>query len=203
MSGHSQIVLDSDVETLIARPTNIERLTLDRARRHIDKLLEHAQLDGIGERIIDEHRTRDERKRKITRVDGEALANLVMQAWLATPELGLVGDIVMNERSGVEMLDGRTGSTRHVIVTADCLACEHADERAMPLARIVRELGKRPVEVAPHVRMRALAKELRHVAIEGCRLLVQEFLEDMIDHGVTHASAVTRRHLPPLLLARP
>ena len=182
MSSHREVILDGDIEALIARPTDIECLALNRARRHVDKLLEHAQLDCIGERVVDEHRTRDERERKVAGVDGKSFANLMMQTGLATPELGIIGDVVVNERSGVEVLDGGTGGAGLIVIPANRLAREHANKRTMALARIVRELGKWPVEVAPHVGMRTLSEELGHVAVEARCLFVQKLLEDMIDH---------------------
>ena len=127
----------------------------------------------------------------------------MVQAGLATPELRLIGDIVMNERGGVEVLDSRTGSTRHVIIAANCLAREHADERTMTLASVVRELGKRPVKIAPHIGMRALSEELGHVTVEARSLVVQELLEDMIDHRAAHTSATTRRRIASYSPASP
>lgn len=172
MRRHGQVVLDGDVEALVARPADIERLTLDRARGHVDELLEHAQLDRVRKRVVHEHRSRDKRQREVARVDGKALADLMVKAWLATPELGLVGNIIVDEGGRVKMLDGRAGGARHLIITPDGPACEHADERTVALAGVVRELGKRPVEIAPHVRMSALSEKLGHVAIEARRLFV-------------------------------
>ena len=41
---HHEVVVDAEVEAGVACPTDVERLTLDRARRHVDELAQHAQL---------------------------------------------------------------------------------------------------------------------------------------------------------------
>ena len=77
----------------------------------------------------------------------------MMEAGLAATQVGLVRDVVMEKRRRMEVLDGRSRRHRARDVTANRRAGREADERAMPLARILREAHEGVVEVAVDVRI--------------------------------------------------
>ena len=76
-----------------------------------------------------------------------------MQAGLAAAQLGLVGDVVVNEGRGMEVFDGGGGSGGAVGVASHGQAGREADERAVALARVLAVMIERIVQVAIHIPM--------------------------------------------------
>ena len=58
--GHQQVVLDGEVEAVVSRPADVERLALDGASGHVDEFGEHAQFDGVVETGVVNHGAGDQ-----------------------------------------------------------------------------------------------------------------------------------------------
>ena len=101
-------------------------LALDRAARHFDQLADHAHLYHVAQQRVVDYRTVDQGQRKVSHIDGKPYALGKMQAGLATAQLGLVGDVIVNECRRVEMLDSRRGARGELHVPA---------KRGMPRSR--------------------------------------------------------------------
>ena len=159
MVGHQQVVLNGEVEAIVAGPADVERLALDSASGHIDELGENPQLDVVFHAWVVHNGAGDERKRQVPRVDREPLALSDVQARLASASLRGVLDVVVDERSGVEVLDG--GSRRVGLggVAADRLTSEQAYEEADCACPHLRCSRPRARSGALHVRMRAVGEE--------------------------------------------
>ncbi len=124
MVGHQEVVLDGQVEAVVARPADVERLSFDRARGHVDEFGKYPELDVVIHARIVNHRAGDQRQREVARVDGQTLALADVEARLSSAGLGGVLDVVVDERGGVEVLDGSRGRVRLGGVPADRLARE-------------------------------------------------------------------------------
>ena len=74
-----------------------------------------------------------------------------MQAGLAAAQLGLVGDVVVDEGRGMEVLNGRGGGGGTVGVAAHGQTGREANERTMTLARVLAVMIERIVQVAVHI----------------------------------------------------
>ena len=151
--GHDQVVFRRDVVAAVTRPSDVERLAFDGAAGHVDELGDDAHLRGIVEVLIRHHRAVDEGQREVARVDGQPHALGEVHARLAAAKLGLVGDVVVNESRGLEMLDSRGGSGSAIGIAAHGQAGREADERAVALARVLTVMVERIVQVAIHVPM--------------------------------------------------
>ncbi len=68
--------------------------------------MQNAQLGGVVEVGIVDDRAGDQREREVAGVDRQALAFSDVQARLASAGLRGVFDVVVDERRGVEVLDG-------------------------------------------------------------------------------------------------
>ncbi len=177
MVRHHQVVLDAEIEPVVARPPDVESLALDGASGHVHELLQHEKL-GVGvEAGIVDHGARDEREGKVTRVDRETLPFADVEARLASAGQRGVLDIVVDERRGMEVLDGRRRRPRLRGVATHGVACQQADERAVALAGIRVVVRQRIVEVPVHVRMGAAREEGAEVLFELLRVALQVELE--------------------------
>ena len=133
MRRHAQVVVHSEVKAPVTHPTQIERLALDGALHHIDELTQNPQLDAVLERVIAQDGVGHERERIVAAVDGKARALGDVQTRHAAAHVAVVGDVVVNERGGLEVLDGGCSADSAVEVTTHGLRRQHANERAMPL----------------------------------------------------------------------
>ena len=97
VDGHGEIVLGRDVVAAVAGPAQIERLTLHRAAGHGDELLDNAHLHGVLEQRVVHHRTVYHGKRQVAHIDGQPQPLGEVQAGLAAAQLGLVGDVIVDE----------------------------------------------------------------------------------------------------------
>jgi hypothetical protein len=60
VARHHEVVVNREIEAVVARPADVERLALDGARGHLHELLEHPQAALGGERVVVHHRAGDE-----------------------------------------------------------------------------------------------------------------------------------------------
>ena len=119
----------------------------------------------------------DQGQRQIAHVDGQADALGEVQARLAAAQLGLVGDVVVDEGGGVEVLDGCRRARRALHVAAHRQAGREADQRTMALAAVFAVRLQGIVEVAIHIGMRARGKVGVHQLPYALRVVVEIFLE--------------------------
>ena len=95
-----------------------------------------------------------------------------MHAGLAAAQLSVVGDVVVDERTRLEMLDGCRGAASALKATAHCSCGEHADKRAVALAGIGGKCRKRRVQVALDVgRGRLSVKERGQIVVDLVKVL--------------------------------
>ena len=175
--GHDQVVFRRDVVAAVTRPSDVERLAFDGAAGHVDELGDDALLRGSVEVLIRHHRAVDEGQREVARVDGQPHALGEVHARLAAAKLGLVGDVVVDEGRGMKVLDGGRGAGRARHVTAHGATGREADERAMALAAVLAVRHERLVQVAVHVRVRALRDEGVHQVAHAVGVRRQVLLE--------------------------
>ena len=123
-------------------------MTLDGADDHLGKLVEHAQLHVGLQRGVVENRLGDHGERQVATIDGKARALGEVHAGLAAAQLSVVGDIVVDERARLEMLDSCRGAAGALKATAHCGCGEHADKRTVALAGVGRKSRERRVQVA-------------------------------------------------------
>ena len=71
-----------------------------------------------------------------------------VHAGLAAAQLPVIGDVVVDERTRLEVLDGRRGAAGALKAAAHCGGGEHADERAVAFAGIGGKRRKRSVQIA-------------------------------------------------------
>ncbi len=145
---HVQVVINRDIKAPVTDPTQVERLTLDGADDHLGELVEHAEFYVGLERGVVENRLGDHGKCQVAAVDGKPRALGEVHAGLAAAQLSVVGDVVVDERTRLEMLDGCRGAAGALKATAHCSCGEHADKRAVALAGIGGKCRKRRVQVA-------------------------------------------------------
>ena len=177
MRGHDQIVFRRDVVTAVARPADVERLALDGAAGHVDELGDDTHLRGVVETLVRHHGAVDQGKREVARVDGQPHALGEVHARLAAAQLGLVGDVVVDESCGVKVLDGRSGAGGARHVAAHGATGREADERTVTLAAVLAVRDQRVVQVAVHIRVRALRNEGVHQIAHAVGVLRQVLLE--------------------------
>ena len=142
--GHREVVTRGEVPTLVARPAEVERLTLDGALLHLRNLLEHAQLGCAVERFVLEHAPEGANDAEVTNVDGHANAFGAVHAGLATAHLALVGDVVVDEGCGLEVLycgRGREGAREASPPTASQPSSTSAGRVRLPPERVKRANG--------------------------------------------------------------
>ena len=110
--------------------------------------MEHAQLHAGLQRGVVENRLGDHGERQIAAVDGKARALGKVHARLAATQLAVVGDVVMDKRSRLKVLDSRRRAAGALKAATYRGGGEHADERAVALAGIGRKCRERGIQVA-------------------------------------------------------
>ena len=80
---HDQVILGRDVVATVARPSDVERLALDRASRHFDQLADHTHLHRVAQQRIIDYRAVDQGQRKVSHIDGKSYALGKVQTGLA------------------------------------------------------------------------------------------------------------------------
>ena len=205
---HDQVILWRDVIATVARPSDVERLALDRAARHFDQLADHAHLHRVAQQRVVDYRTVDQGQRKVSHIDGKPYALGKVQAGLTAAQLGLIGDVIVNECRRVEMLNSRRSARGELHVPANRAACREADERTVALAAVFAIALQGIVEIAIHIGMRArrnvgvedvpnFGRVTAQVRLErGGRLLGQ--CDDVVDgfHAVGKSPVFINRTFP-------
>ena len=172
MRRHVQVIVDRDVEACVTDPAQVERLTLDGADDHLGELVKYAQLYACLERWIVENRLGDHGERQVAAVDGKPRALGKVHAGLAAAQLTVIGDVVVDERTRLEMLDGRRGAAGALKAAAHCGCGEHADKRAVALAGVGRKSRERRVQVALDIgRGRLSVKERGQIVVDLVKVL--------------------------------
>ena len=82
-----------------------------------------------------------------------------MHARFTATQLGIIRDVVMDERRRVEMFDSRSRRERPTMIAPHCMSSRNADERTVTLATILGIGRERIVEITPHVRVRTHRNE--------------------------------------------
>ena len=169
---HVQVVINRDIKAPVTDPTQVERLTLDGADDHLGKLVEHAQLHVGLQRGVVENRLGDHGERQVAAIDGKARALGKVHAGLASTKLSVVGDVVVDQRARLEMLDGCRGAAGALKATAHCGCGEHTDKRAVALAGVGRKSRERRIQVALDIgRGRLSAKERGQIVVNLVKVL--------------------------------
>ena len=104
---HGKIIVDRQVEAAVADPAQVECLAFDGSLHHGCQLAQDAQLAPVIERGVVRHRGSDEREGIVAAVYRRTRALGEVQARLAAAELPVVGDVIMDKRGGLEVLDRR------------------------------------------------------------------------------------------------
>ena len=105
-----------------------------------------------------------------------------MQARLAAAELPVVGDVIMDKRGGLEVLDRRGAGAGLLGVAAHRCGGKQANERSVALAAVFGERPERAIEVALEVcPIGLLAKERLQVVFE-----VSVMLGEKLGKGICH-----------------
>ena len=169
---HVQVVINRDIKAPVTDPTQVECLTLDGADDHLGKLVEHAQLHvGLQRRVV-ENRLGDHGERQIAAVDGKARALGKVHARLAATQLAVVGDVVMDKRSRLKVLDSCRRAAGALKAATYRGGGEHADERAVALAGIGRKCRERGIQVALDIgRGRLSVKERGQIVVNLVKVL--------------------------------
>ena len=100
-----------------------------------------------------------------------------MHAGLAAAQACLVGNVVVDKGSRVEMLDCRRCGKCLTDIAAHCRTCRHANKRTMALAAVFAVLGKRSVQVLVHIGMATRRNERVDNGADLARIAVQVRLE--------------------------
>ena len=116
------------------------------------------------------NRAVDQGQSQIACVNGKADALGAVHARLAAAQLGLVGDVVVDKRRRVEVLDGSSRASGKLHVAANGQASRKANERAVTLARVLAVFLQGIVQITVHVGMRAR----RQVRVDQVTDLVRE-----------------------------
>ena len=95
-------------------------------------------------------------KAEISDVDGKPETLYQMHARLAATQFGIISDVIVDERSRVEMLDSRSRRRRLLDIATDCPARRKADERTLALAAVLAVIPQRLIQVAIHIGMRPM-----------------------------------------------
>ena len=110
--------------------------------------MEYVQLYIGLQRGVVENRLGDHGKCQVAAVDGKPRALGEVHAGLAAAQLPVIGDVVVDERTRLEMLDGRRGAAGALKAATYRGGGEHADERAVAFAGIGGKRRKRSVQIA-------------------------------------------------------
>ena len=95
-----------------------------------------------------------------------------VQAGLAASQLPVIGDVVVDERTRLEMLDGRRGAAGALKAATYRGGGEHADERAVTLAGIGRKCREWGIQVALDIgRGRLSVKERGQIVVNLGKML--------------------------------
>ena len=95
-----------------------------------------------------------------------------MHTGLAAAQLAVVGDVVMDKRSRLKVLDGRRRASGALKAAAYRGGGEHADERAVALAGIGRKCRERAIQVALDIgRGRLSVKERGQIVVNLVKML--------------------------------
>lgn len=116
MDGHREIIIERKIVAAIPRPTDIERLAFNGVLRHGDKLERNAHLRGIIEQRIAHDDAVHDRQGQIARIDSEPFADAQMHARFTATQLGIIRDVVMDERRRVKMLDRSSSRERPTMI---------------------------------------------------------------------------------------
>lgn len=181
--GHGQVILNGDIEAVIADPAQIERLTLDGPLGHGGELAKQPYLKIGVQGIIGQDDRGDGRELQVSAVGGNADALGAVHARLAAPQLAVIGDVIVDERRALEVLDGRRRGEYVGKGAANGLAGKHADQGPVTLARVSRERAQRCVEKGVEVRAIGAAAEVRLHARIDIDLMVLEELCKRVSHG--------------------
>lgn len=181
--GHGQVILNGDIEAVIADPAQIERLTLDGPLGHGGELAKQPYLKIGAQGIIGQDDRGDGRELQVSAVGGNADALGAVHARLAAPQLAVIGDVIVDERRALEVLDGRRRGECVGKGAANGLAGKHADQGPVTLARVSRERAQRCVEKGVEVRAIGAAAEVRLHARIDIDLMVLEELCKWVSHG--------------------
>ena len=169
---HVQVIVDRDVEAPVAYPTQVERLALDGTNDHLGELVEHAEFYVGLQRGVVENRLGDHGKCQVAAVDSKPRALGEVHAGLTAAQLPVIGDVVVDERTRLEMLDGRRGAAGALKAAAHCGGGEHADERAVALAGIGGKCRERGIQVALDIgRGRLSVKERGQIVVDLVKVL--------------------------------
>lgn len=134
--GHGQVILNGDIEAVIADPAQIERLTLEGPLGHGGELAKQPYLKIGAQGIIGQDDRGDGRELQVSAVGGNADALGAVHARLAAPQLAVIGDVIVDERRALEVLDGRRRGECVGKGAANGLAGKHADQGPVTLARV-------------------------------------------------------------------
>lgn len=181
--GHGQVILNGDIEAVIADPAQIERLALDGPLGHGGELAKQPYLKIGAQGIIGQDDRGDGRELQVSAVGGDADALGAVHARLAAAQLAVVGDVIVDERRTLEVLDGRRRSECVGKGAANGLAGKHTDQGPVTLARVSRERGQRCVEKGVEVRAIGAAAEVHLHARIDIDLMVLEELCKRVSHG--------------------
>ena len=169
---HVQVVINRDIKAPVTDPTQVERLTLDGADNHLGKLVEYAQLHVGLQRGVVENRFGDHGERQVAAVDGKPRALGEVHARLAATQLAVVGNVVMDERTRLKVLDSRRRAAGALKAATYRGGGEHADERAVAFAGIGRKSRERRVQVALDIgRGRLSVKERGQIVVDLVKVL--------------------------------
>lgn len=181
--GHGQVILNGDIEAVIAHPAQIERLTLDGPLGHGGELAKQPYLKIGAQGIIGQDDRGDGRELQVSAVGGNADALGAVHARLAAPQLAVIGDVIVDERRALEVLDGRRRGECVGKGAANGLAGKHTDQGPVTLARVSRERAQRCVEKGVEVRAIGAAAEVHLHARIDIDLMVLEELCKRVSHG--------------------
>ena len=108
MDSHREIIIERKIVAAILCPTDIKRLAFNGVLRHGNELERNAHLRGVVEQGVAHDDAIHDRQGQIARVDSEPFADTQMHARFTAPQLGIIRDVVMDERRRVEMFDSRS-----------------------------------------------------------------------------------------------
>lgn len=134
--------------------------------------MEHTEFHVCLECGVVENRLGDHGKCQVAAVDGKPRALGEVHAGLAAAQLPVIGDVVVNQRARLEMLDSCRGAAGALKATAHCGCGEHADKRAVALAGVGRKSRERRVQVALDIgRGRLSVKERGQIVVDLVKVL--------------------------------
>ena len=161
----------------IPRPADIQRLAFHRAPRHLHEFRHHAHLGGIIQSRIAHDGAIHQGQGQVSHVDGKAQPFAQVKARLPSAQFCIIRYVVMDEGSGMEMLDGCRSRGSQISIASHRQASGEADQRPVALAAIVRIDAQRAIEIAIHIRMRTFGDEAVYQPSHAVRIAIQIFFE--------------------------